>query len=386
MALLQRITPDDGHYFFGYYDLQPFSSDNRLHLAHRVSFMDRLQKAGDRCDIGLIDLTDRSFHKLTETESWNFQQGAMLQWNPIAPNSQILFNCFREGEYQTCCLDIRNNATRYLSRPVANVSRDGKWGLSINFSRLYDFRPGYGYPCKQDPHFYENHPAEDGVFLVDMVTGNSRLILSLETLWNFTGSYFDGDRKLVINHITWNPDATRFVLLLRNFPTDARPHRTAVITADRNGENLFLLSDYGYFSHYYWEGPRDLIAYADGKELAVCQGIQNYRLQDLSYNGSIIDAQSFPEDNHMSLSPCGRYLLNDAYPDENREQKLFVYDLREKENISLGRFYSPVFPVIDIRCDLHPRWSYHSGLVSFDSVHEGFRGIYTIEAGGNLWK
>ena len=67
MALLQRITPEDGHYFFGYYDLQPFSSDNRLHLAHKVSFMDRLQKAGDRCDIGLIDLTDRAFHKLTET-------------------------------------------------------------------------------------------------------------------------------------------------------------------------------------------------------------------------------------------------------------------------------------------------------------------------------
>jgi len=328
MATIRRITPTDGHYFFGYYDLQPFSPDHRLHLVHRTSFMDRLQEAADRCDIGLIDLSDGRFHKLAETQSWNFQQGAMLQWDPLAPDSRILFNCFRDGAYRTCCLDIRSGKTRYLSCPVANVSRDGKWGLSINFSRLYDFRPGYGYACIPDPRFRENHPGDDGVFLMDMATGQSRCILTLDALWEFTKDYFDGDRKLVINHITFNPNATRFVLLVRNFRTDQRPHRTAAVTADLRGENLFLLSDYGYFSHYCWSSPGELMAYADGKELSCCDGIQNYRLRDLCWEGSVIDPRSFPEDNHMSISPCGRYLLNDAYPDHNREQKLFVYDLR----------------------------------------------------------
>lgn len=384
---IQRITSDDGQYFFGYYDLQPFSPDNRLHLVHKAPIMDRLQEKGDTCQIGLIDRSTGTYELLSQTQAWNFQQGAMLQWDPRCPDSRILFNCFLEGDYRTCLLDIRNGTQRFLDRPIANVSRDGRWGLSINFSRLYNFRPGYGYACRKDPFFSENHPEEDGVFLIDMLTGDSKCILSLATLWEFTKNYFNGDRKLLINHITFNPDASRFVLLVRNFRTDALPHRTAVVTADLNGKNLFLLSDYGYFSHYYWADNREMIAYADGKELACCEGIQNYRLVDGCYEGAVINAPCFPEDNHMSLSPNGRYLLNDAYPDKNRLQKLCVYDMEEKENILLGKFYSAEAPVIDIRCDLHPRWSHNTGLLSFDSTHEGFRGVYTVQTGGSeSWK
>ena len=44
---MRVFTPDDGyHYFFGYYDLQPFDSTERFHLMHRVPFMDRLPEAG----------------------------------------------------------------------------------------------------------------------------------------------------------------------------------------------------------------------------------------------------------------------------------------------------------------------------------------------------
>jgi len=32
----------------------------------------------------------------------------------------------------------------------------------------------------------------------------------------------------------------------------------------------------------------------------------------------------------------------------------------------------------DIRSDLHNRWSRNGSLVSFDSTHEGFRGLYII--------
>jgi hypothetical protein len=68
-------------------------------------------------------------------------------------------------------------------------------------SRLYDFRPGYGYAYPNDPFFYRNHDANDGVFLIDMATGHAKLILSLQEIWDFSGAAFDKDEKMIINHI-----------------------------------------------------------------------------------------------------------------------------------------------------------------------------------------
>ena len=73
------ITPDDGgHYFFGYYDLQPFDSTGRYHLCHKAPFEDRLPEADDICELGVIDLQTGKFIKYAETNAWNFQQGMMI--------------------------------------------------------------------------------------------------------------------------------------------------------------------------------------------------------------------------------------------------------------------------------------------------------------------
>ena len=41
------ITPnDDYHYFFGYYDLQPYNKSETLHLTHKASFRNKLQEKG----------------------------------------------------------------------------------------------------------------------------------------------------------------------------------------------------------------------------------------------------------------------------------------------------------------------------------------------------
>ena len=35
----------------------------------------------------------------------------------------------------------------------------------------------------------------------------------------------------------------------------------------------------------------------------------------------------------------------------------------------------------DVRCDLHPRWNRHDRWIAFDSVHEGSRQVYALDAG-----
>lgn len=121
----------------------------------------------------------REFTQLAQTEAWNFQQGAMLSWNP-ANSDEIIYNVFEDGKYKAAIKNLKNNTVRYMDRPVANVSPDGKWGLSVNMNRIYDFRPGYGYCNIEDPWKNVNTPAEDGVFLVNMETGTSNQIISYD--------------------------------------------------------------------------------------------------------------------------------------------------------------------------------------------------------------
>ena len=55
-----------------------------------------------------------------------------------------------------------------LDRPVANVARTGDWAVSINFDRLFDFRPGYGYAGQRDRFYDEPHSPDDGIYLIDL--------------------------------------------------------------------------------------------------------------------------------------------------------------------------------------------------------------------------
>jgi len=56
----------------------------------------------------------------------------------------------------------------------------------------------------------------------------------------------------------------------------------------------------------------------------------------------------------------------------------FGQDLQERRDRELGAFAALPISVTDTRCDLHPRWL-PDGRISFDSTHEGFRGLYLLD-------
>ena len=377
---VKRITPADGQYFFGYYDLQPYNNKQNLHLTHKTNFRDRLQKKGDVAEVGVIDVETDKYEMLDTTEAWNFQQGAMLQWNSLNADREIIYNTLIDGDFAGVVMDIHNGRKRYLDRPVANVSRDGNYAISINMSRLYNFRPGYGYAWPCDRFFYENHSSDDGVYVIDMKTGKSEFVLSLQQIWDFSGSYFQKDEKIIINHITFNPDATRFLALVRNFPPEGQMHKTAIITANRDGSDMYLLSDYGVQSHYWWLNNEEVIFFSDGKELDLYRGwANNYILKDKSHEGYLQAGGFFVRDNHMSFTADNRYMLSDTYPEPNHMQPVRICDTKKEVTVDLGYFYSMPSSIIDVRCDLHPRWNRTGDGITFDSTHEGFRGIYRID-------
>lgn len=361
--------------FFGYYDVAAFNTTGKYHLYHRVGFMDRQPTKENSAELGMIDVATKEQIKIAETTAWNFQQGAMLQWNPAAPDNEVVYNV-RVGEtYRAVIKNIKTWKERLLEIPVAALDPKGRYALGINFARVFDFRPGYGYHGIIDANRNLEAPGNDGVFRIDMITGKSRLILSLQQIQGLlrdTGSVVRNG-KVVINHITCNTDGSRFVLLVRNFPEHDKYWGTAAITANADGSDLYVLNDYSMTSHYHWQDERHLLAYAKHAE-----GDQLYLLSDKSRAYKIIDRDFFKSDGHCSYAPDRKQILYDSYP-ENNYRHLYVYDVRRRAGHKLASLYSVPVSDHDIRCDLHPRWHPNSKLISFDSTHENQRHIYLAQ-------
>lgn len=351
------------HYFFGYYDLQSYSSDDKKHLCNRVKFMDRLPNKDDVAELGYIDLDSGELTIFAETTAWNFQQGAMLQWYS---DDEVVYNIRDNDEYRSVIHNIKTDAKRYADRAVANVSPDGKYGLSINFNRLFDFRPGYGYSDVKDHRYDVNQPDDDGVFLVDMVTGKSKLIVSYKDM------NMPDDEKYVINHITFNTASDRFLFLNRNFQTEKKPWQTSLFTSDLGGNIRPILIDTMY-SHYNWKNERQILGYCrvDG-----VYGMFLINDTELPNNIEQLIAPCFVKDIHCIYSPDRRYIIGDGY--DNKYRPLYIYDTETGEDDVLYNSYTVTPKIVDIRCDLHARWNHKGNRVSFDSVHRDKREICEI--------
>lgn len=369
---LTTISPEDAyHYFFGYYDLQPFDKASKRHLAHRTAFADRIPDGDDVVELGYIDLESKVFHKLAESHAWNFQQGALLQW---FDDISIIYNDFRNGEYCAVILNVDTGAERILCAPLAHLSADRKWGLSINFPRVWDFRPGYGYCNTRDPYFDVAAPEQDGIFLVDIEKNTSRLILNYRQLAEAFPEEPFCSMKLVVNHITFNPSANRFLFLLRNFPEPGKKWGTLLATADRDGGNLRKLTNYEVNSHYHWKNDREIMIYSGLPTWGV------YFFDDETGERQMLDHAMINEDDiHCFYAPDRSCFIGDGYWDKDSYRSMFLYDFETRIGKRILRIYSqPNTLVTDIRCDLHNRFNPEGTVVSFDSWHNDRREILSF--------
>ena len=380
-APLVRLTPAGGQFFFGYYDL-PAADGAGRHLCLQVPFRDHFPTPQDAAVLGWLPLptagvATEAFTPFAETVAWNFQQSCMLQWLP-QPDT-CLYNTFADGAFGCCLHNLATGAQRRLPRAVTNVAQDGSKAVCVNMPRIYDFRRGYGYEETPDPFADALAPADDGVFLMDLATGDSRMILSLAEAVDFLAAHGEdtAGRKVVINHITFNPAADRYLFLLRSM--DQWPWLTWLVTAASDGGDLRYHNCYGMASHYHWRDDRTMLFYM----MAGPKDPQLILVDDVTAERTLVNADVFRADGHCSYSPNLKWILYDSYPDSSPDhlRTLYVYSVERDELIVLGRFRSEALPRenVDLRCDLHPRWMPDGKSVSFDSIHEGFRGVYWMD-------
>ena len=370
------ITPEDEyHYFFAYYDMRATGKGgiNQHHLCHRVKFMDRLPTANDVCEVGY--LKDRCFYKIGETTAWNFQQGAMLQYHPYKEDT-VYYNVCEEGKFSTVTHNFATGEKTYTDMATACVSPDGRFGLSVNFGRIFAFRPGYGYAGFVDKGSEILAPDTDGVFLTDMESGKSKLLISYADMLKESG--FSNDDKILVNHITFNTNSQRYVMLVRNFYEPDKMWTTSMMIGDLAGGVKTVLKN-TYVSHYYWISENEIMAHCSAETEKKSLYVIN--VDTLAYREIKSYYFDFPQpDIHCTMTPDGKYVIGDGYPiDEYRH--LLAINLVTGESEAILKAKTVIPECGDIRCDLHARYVFDGKFVSFDTTHNGKRqiAIFPIE-------
>ncbi len=371
------LTPDDNyHYFFGYYDLLSYDTSDRRHLLHRVSldYRDRLPSKNDVAQLGYVDTQTGELTIFGETTAWNFQQGAMLQWNPAKPDEEVIYNIRDGSEFRCVTLNLRTGKKKIAERAVANVSPDGKWGLAINMPRVFDFRPGYGYGDVRDKWYDDPTPEDDGVYLVDMESGASKLIIDYKRIAReFPNAEFEG-AKFVVNHITFNTASNRFLFLNRNFKREGDTRwATWLFTSDLEG-NLYSLLEATMVSHYHWKDEKTILGYLCYKDWGV------YEIDDLTHDGREFVSPYFKGDLHTIYSPDRKYFIGDNYPGRDHPYRhIYIHEMATGETAELYREFSTAPEIMDNRCDLHNIWSHDGRRISYDSTARGKRDICELD-------
>ena len=377
MYKIEKISPDDGGFwFFGYFDKYPWDISGRYVLANRAEFMDRQPTAADKLIVGMIDRQDNNkFIQLGKTHAWCWQQGCMLQWLNDKSGTKVIYNDRCEDKFVARIVDISTGKKQTLCRPIYCLSPDGKYALSINFSRLDKERPGYGYAGCVDKFEDENYPEDDGIWLINIKNNTAKLIISAEQITKTFNRPEMNDNKNWFNHLLFSPDSKRFAFLHR-WRMPNRNHLTHMFTADIDGQNVHPLNLEDMTSHYTWFENNKIIAFAN-------QHFGGWDYYEFIDQTSIIK-QVGPKvlhdiDGHCSYSQDSKWMLTDSYPDEkNNKRSLYLFNNENHELFEVGKFYAnPNLPT-PIRCDLHPNWSRDCKQVCFDSIHEGARHIYIM--------
>ena len=399
-----QLTTGPKQHWMGYYDKWQVDPSGQWAVGNQVDLLFRSPTHRDKLGIGLIDLKNGNrWKQIGASTSWGWQQGCMLQWIPGSKDEVIWNDHDESGNFISRVYNVQSGVSRTLPKAVYTLSPDGSFALCVDMDRLQFFRPGYGYPTRE-PKQYRKAPTDQGIYKMDLKTGNTELVLSYAQIAVFTGYPVDlSNYYHWFNHLLVNPSATRFIFLNRSRPvgpvdemnawyernTEIRfsgstsgRYLTRALTANLDGSDVYALNDSGRFSHFIWKGDDVITAWSDTDDGA---GLAFYEFADKTKSYEAIDREKMPGNGHNTYVPNTNYewILNDTYPSrKDRKQTLYLYHVPTRRKVVLGRFLEPEIFTGEWRCDLHPRCDQQGKRVFFDSTHiGGKRQMYSIDIG-----
>ena len=367
---VRRLTSPPSHHFFGYYGMSPWNASGSLMVGLESAFHHRLPTTHEPATVGLIDPQSGRFSPIAQTHAWNLQQGALLHWNPVNPNSEVIFNDRHGAEMKAAIVDVHTGRKRYLPRQISGVGVTGKQALSLSYGRVGRLRKVVGYAGAEDPNPNDPHPDNDGVYLMDLETGEAKLVVSIGEVFRRAVREYPvlAQRHMWFNHTVFNDSSTRFLFLARSWADQGRLD-SAMFTANLDGSELRQVTPWGgAVSHFDWRNDREIVATyrvpAEGgpmKHILFTDGERDHR----ELGKGLLDF-----DGHASFTADGRWMVTDRKDTPTLLQSLWLYDMQAEEltAITAKPMKERIFITGDTRCDFHPRWNRTGDRICFDAI------------------
>ena len=370
---IEKYFVRDSGICFGYHDKTPFSYDNTKLLAMNITH--NQTNPNSECkeiEIGYFEINkscpNDNFIMLSTTDTWCWQQGCMLQWDPRDPNNRIIYNALVNKKYGAEIFDIQmQRIIKTFPEPLYSISPDMEHGISLNFSRLGRLRPGYGYELIKDKSMIDPAPKDEGLKLINLNTNQTLLLISLSELSKQVQAQPDAEHY--INHASFSPFGDRIVFFhIWKLPkSNKREIRFCFYDIDTS--NFGVIEDKRTPSHYCWKDKDTILATNIDHNR-----IWNYTLYNIIQNTKLDLDIGLIQDGHPMFSPVDNDIfITDTYPDKRGDQHLCLVNLKKKTTHELISFYSPYEFRGQVRCDLHPRWDRQGKKICVDNTVLGNR-------------
>ena len=401
-------TPPDGSYFFGFHDVTPWNKNNNYIALHRLfRETNSLPGPNDLADIVTVNLLNKKITKISETNSWNYQQGSRLMWFPHIEDT-VIFN-FRDNHnrFSSKVVNLNGDVVKKFDFTINSLHPKKPIGVTINYERLRLFFPAYGYATINNT---KNLPdtKSDGIWLIDFDTNIKQLIISINEVATFLNIDDTKEQKLFLGHCSFNPCGEKFIFLARYFNDDNSAMNTNMFSYCLITKKLKLLAS-GKVSHYDWINNTDLIVWMRNNKFAkavinndltkfklisfILNFLRKYRpkflyrkFNDAFYLISTENNKKTPflkdklkADGHQMTSFDGNWLIVDQYPSKDNKIPINLINLKTQKSKQIFEFnYETNNTNSDLKCDAHPRWSNNDKFIGVDIFEKNLRSFQIL--------
>ncbi len=359
--------------FFGYFDTSPVNI-TETHILYHSAIRPGLQlnQRQDHIEIICQNLMTGAIELRLRTSAYNLQQGSRLRW---LNNHTFCFNDYSRASKAFVANLYDLNSKRIVGQlpcPLYDTYGD-HYALTLNFSRLFLYSPEYGYPSPEPQEVNLPSLGADGVWKVNISTGEVDLVLSLRHVISSHHEVLAEECKHTVNHISISPDGSRFFFIHRWYHKARRFDR--LMLSDINGAHIETVVSSGMVSHCAWLSENKILGFF--RDTA---GEEKYQMIHL--DSGVIEPLGIAllakfGDGHPSVS--GDWFIVDSYPDRARMQHLILCNWKTRETRHIGSFFHGLAFQGFYRCDLHPRFNPSGTRVYFDSVFTGKRNLYGVD-------